>query len=198
MNFLVTFQQRLYTVSQKSLSTYHRTSVYLESTEWYISHTYKVTSHKKMLEMTLHMLMEMHLQVLSCLHCNNSVWGMFVMNAAQMHSDVWFILHIVFLHAQRTCSLCVVSWTVSLKWKPCHTESCLPLFSSGIYIWKACQLVSTYWELQLAVKLVPEYIHQWGKERKKERKKKSKAQVSHLALGITVSYSMGTLVLSQG
>jgi hypothetical protein len=112
--------------------------------------------------MTLHILMEMHLQVLSCLHCSNSVWGTFVMNAAQTHSDVWFILYIVSLHAQRTCSLCVVSWTVSLKWKPCHNESCLPLFSSRIYIWKACQLVSTYWELQLAVELVPEYIYQWG------------------------------------
>jgi len=32
MNFLVSFQHRLYTVSQKSLSTYHRTSVYSETT----------------------------------------------------------------------------------------------------------------------------------------------------------------------
>jgi hypothetical protein len=84
--------------------------------------------------------------------CNNSVWGMFVMTAAQMHSDIWPILYIISLNAQRTCSLCIVSRTVSLKWKLCHTESCLPLFSSRIYIWKACQLVTTYSKLQLAVK----------------------------------------------
>lgn len=117
--------------------------------EYLIIHFSYLLKLQIMLKMTLHMLKELHLQVISCLQrhittqSEGCLWWM-----QQRCKEISGSLYISF-HAQWTCSLYVVSVTVSLKRKPCCTESCLPLFSARIYIRKSCQLVSTYWELQL-------------------------------------------------
>ena len=147
----------------------------------------------KMLEMSCHVLVQMHVPAWSCLQRHVTAqwegcsWHMKCIIGAEL---LLTHLYIILPHCTTSLLLHAFSRTLCLKWKPHCIESCFPVCIARVDTSKTRQLPSTYWALQLAVEHLPEYTDPW----------KIKNTTTHIICtssgNHTVSYSIGIWVLS--